>query len=67
MSEVSRKVSPYEYNYLCDECNGGMMTSCGEQTAAGYPHKCVICSNKADLKKQYPHIEYFGEGEVPAH
>ena len=66
MPEISRKVLPYEYNYLCDSCKGGMMTSVGERVAGGYPHKCVICSHTAELKSQYPHVEYYGEGEQPA-
>lgn len=65
MAEISRKVVPYEYNYLCDSCEKGMMIATGEKTAAGYPHKCVICSHKADLKKKYPVVEYFGEEEQP--
>ena len=65
MPEISRKVTPYEYNYLCDGCKGGMMVSVGDRTESGYPHKCVICSHKTDLKAQYPHIEYYGDDEQP--
>ncbi len=67
MSEIFRKVTPYEYNYLCDKCESGMMKIVGEKDADGlYPHKCVICSDKASLKKSYPRIEYFGEDETPS-
>jgi predicted SprT family Zn-dependent metalloprotease len=66
MSEVSRKVTPYEYNYICDKCNGGMMRSTDTKDEAGLTiHKCMICSNKLSLSKSYPHVEYFGEGEEP--
>ena len=65
MPEISRKVIPYEYNYLCDSCKGGMMTVTGEKNAEGYPHKCVICGHTANLKAKYPHIEYYGEQEQP--
>lgn len=65
MAEISRKVVPYEYNYLCDSCGKGMMIAAGEKTAAGFPHKCAICSHHADLKKRYPVVEYFGEEEQP--
>ena len=67
MSEISRKVIPYEYNYLCDSCKGGMMTFLGEETEEGYSHKCMICGANAYLKMQYPHIEYYGEDELPGH
>lgn len=66
MSEINRKVVPYEYNYLCDKCGKGMMVSSGEKTAAGFPHKCVICNHVTNLKKTYPRVEYFGEGEQPS-
>lgn len=65
MPEIHRKVLPYEYNYLCDKCNNGMMTAQGEKTADGVLHKCMICGATANLKKSYPHIEFFGEGEQP--
>lgn len=65
MSEIHRKVIPYEYNYLCDQCSKGMMLASGEKTAAGFVHKCAICGSSAELKKSYPHVEYFGEGEEP--
>lgn len=68
MAEIFRKVTPYEYNYLCDQCNNGMMYVAGEQDAAGhYPHKCMICGHTASLNKSYPHVEFFGEGEAPSH
>ena len=65
MSEIYRKVVPYEYNYLCDSCNTGLMIKTGEQTAAGYLHKCAICGHQASLKKSYPQVEFFGEEEQP--
>ncbi len=67
MAEISRKVVPYEYNYLCDSCKGGMMTFIGEKTSEGYRHQCVICGHKADLNMEYPHVEYYGEDEHPGH
>jgi DNA-directed RNA polymerase subunit RPC12/RpoP len=67
MAEISRKVVPYEYAYICDKCKTGMMLATGEKNAAGlFPHKCMICGNKAELKKSYPHVEYFGEAERPS-
>ena len=66
MSEISRKVIPYEYNYLCNACNSGMMQINGKKTAAGYPHSCLICGAEAFLKKSYPHVEYFAVGETPS-
>ena len=66
MSEINRKVVPYEYNYLCDKCTKGMMISNGEKTSAGFAHKCVICGHSATLSKSYPRVEYFGEGEQPS-
>ncbi len=66
MAEISRKVVPYEYNYLCDQCNGGMMQATGQTIEGLYEHKCVICSHKSALNKSYPHVEYFGEDETPA-
>jgi len=59
MPELHQKVVPYEYNYLCDACEGGMMQATGEKTEKGYTHKCMICSSEAHLAKSYPHIEYF--------
>jgi len=65
MPQISRKVIPYEFNYVCDHCNNGMLMVIGEQNEEGlYPHKCMICSKKTNLKKSYPHIEYFGEDEI---
>ena len=67
MSEVIRKVTPYEYNYLCDQCKNGMVRVNGEKDSTGkYPHQCMICGAEATLNKSYPHVEYFGEGEKPA-
>lgn len=65
MAEISRKVVPYEYNYLCDSCGKGMMISSGDKNSSGFPHKCVICGHQADLRKQYPNVEFFGEEEQP--
>lgn len=65
MSEINRKVVPYQYNYLCDHCGKGMMISTGEKSAAGFAHNCVICGHAANLKKAYPRVEYYGEGEQP--
>ena len=65
MPEISRKVVPYQYNYLCDKCEGGMMVSTGSKTSEGYPHKCVICSHSSNLKAEYPHVEYYGDDEAP--
>ena len=67
MSEISRKVVPYEYNYLCEACMGGVMQVMGEAVDGQYPHQCYICGDEVMLSKAYPHVEYFGEGEVPAH
>lgn len=66
MAEVLRKVTPFEYNYLCDSCNKGMMHTTGEKDDSGLNiHKCMICSSKASFKKVYPHVEFFGKGEEP--
>lgn len=65
MAEIFRKVVPYEYNYLCDSCGKGMMIAAGDKNSNGFPHKCVICGHQADLKKQYPVVEFFGEEEQP--
>ena len=66
MSEIHRKVTPYEFNYLCDKCKNGMMMVCGGKKPNGdFPHKCMICGAQADLKRAYPHIQHFGEGEEP--
>ena len=67
MAEVSRKVTPYQYNYICDKCENGMMRASGEKDADGlFPHKCMICSHTTALKKSYPRVEYFGDGEGPS-
>ena len=64
MAEVSRKVVPYEYNYVCDKCENGMMTVTGDKDNEGYyPHKCMICGHIAALQKSYPRVEYFSESE----
>lgn len=66
MAEILRKVTPYEYNYICDKCNSGMMRATGNVDDKGaFEHKCMICSNVQSLSKKYPHVEYFGEGEEP--
>lgn len=65
MSEISRKVIPYEYNYLCDSCERGMMKPTGRINDGMIEHQCMICSHQQDMSKTYPHIEYFGEGEEP--
>lgn len=65
MPKISRKVIPYESNYLCDSCKSGMMMTTGVKDTAGYEHKCVICNEKAILKMEFPHVEYYGEGESP--
>lgn len=66
MAEILRKVTPFEYNYICDKCNNGMMKATGEKNSDGaFEHKCMICSHTDYLTKSYPHIEYFGEGEEP--
>ncbi len=66
MAEVSRKVTPYQFNYLCDKCENGMMRYEGDKDADGlYPHKCVICGHTASLKKSYRRVEYYGEEESP--
>ena len=65
MSEIYRKVTPYEFNYVCDECNNGMLMATGpkDPETNKYPHKCVICGAKYQLSKSYPYVEYYGEGE----
>ncbi len=66
MAEISRKVTPYEYNYVCDSCNSGMMKATGNTDSTGHiEHKCMICAATQFLSKSYPHIEFFGEGEEP--
>ena len=66
MPEVSRKVVPYQYNYVCDKCDNGMMRASGEKGEDGlYPHKCMICGNTASLKNSYPRVEYYGEEDQP--
>lgn len=65
MSEISRKVVPYEFNYLCDSCGKGMMIATSEKNSAGVAHKCAICGHKQDLHKTYPSVEFFGEEEQP--
>lgn len=68
MPEISRKVVPYEYAYICDGCKTGMLQATGEKTTdALFCHKCMICGNTSNMKKVYPHIEYYGEGEKPGH
>lgn len=65
MAELSRKVVPYEYNYLCDSCGKGMMIATGEKTATSFTHACAICGSKAELKKSYPTVGFYGEDEQP--
>lgn len=67
MTELFRKVVPYEFNYLCDACGNGMVRASGEKDGDGFIHSCMICSKKVTLPKSYPHIEHFGEGEEPEH
>lgn len=66
MAEVSRKVVPYQYNYICDKCENGMMRVTGEKDSDNlYPHQCMICGHTDALKKSYPRVEHYGEDEKP--
>ena len=66
MSEIHRKVIPYEHNYLCDQCNRGMLICQGDAVDGMYPHTCAICGHQSSLSKAYPHVEFYGEGEEPS-
>ena len=63
MAEIFRKVQPYEFNYVCDQCLRGMMQATGKVMQGGIEHQCMICSHKQLLAKSYPHVEYFAEQE----
>ena len=65
MAEIFRKVQPYEFNYVCDQCLRGMMQATGNVMGGEVEHQCMICSHKQLLPKSYPHIEYFAEQESP--
>ena len=65
MAEIFRKVQPYEFNYVCDQCLRGMMQATGKMMQGGIEHQCMICSHKQLLAKSYPHVEYFAEQESP--
>lgn len=66
MAEVKRPVKTIEVNYICDECEHGMMEQRGEFDPAeeARPHVCVICGHQQDFKwVSYPRIVYIGEEE----
>lgn len=66
MPEVRRPVQPIEINYLCDQCEHGMMQRCGDTDPVSgiTPHQCVICGHKQDFAwVVYPRIDYVGLDE----
>jgi hypothetical protein len=65
MAELSQKVVPYEFNYLCDVCGSGMLQATGAKKGDEFFHVCMICSAEALLAKSYPHVEYFAVGQEP--
>ena len=69
MPEVRRRVEPYEVSYVSDACGHGMMEldreSSGESESGLYPHICMICGHRQNLKGGvYPRIMYLGEDDV---
>ncbi|MFA7554207.1 MAG: type II citrate synthase [Spongiibacteraceae bacterium] len=66
MAEIKRAVKTVEVNYVCDECNHGMMHKSGEldEATGDIPHKCVICGHRQNFKwVTYPRIDYIDENE----
>ena len=51
MGEIRRVVQPIEVNYICDQCEHGMMHKVGEmdESTGDIPHKCVICGHQQTL------------------
>lgn len=52
MPEARRPVKPIEINYICDECENGLMQQSGamDPESGLIPHKCVICSSEQSFK-----------------
>ncbi len=63
MQETIRKVETYLVNTLCD-CKKGYMMYTGKAKPAiekgkfNFTHRCSNCKKIADLKKQYPIVNY---------
>lgn len=67
MAEIRRRVVPFEVNYICDSCKGGMLEKCGETdpTTGETEHKCLICGSKQSFKWiSYPRIDYVAEDDL---
>jgi hypothetical protein len=66
MGEIKRAVQPIEINYICDNCQHGMMKKSGEmnEDTGDILHNCVICGHQQTFQWiEYPRIDYVGEGE----
>ena len=66
MPEIKRPVQTIEVNYVCDKCQHGMMSQCGEinEETGAAPHKCVICGHEQTFEwVTYPRIDHIGVDE----
>jgi len=68
MPEVKRPVQAIEVNYVCDQCDHGMLEQTGEPDpkTGETVHRCMICGHRQSFRWQhYPRIEYVGLDELP--
>ncbi|MCB1699407.1 MAG: type II citrate synthase [Pseudomonadales bacterium] len=66
MPEVKREVRPVEVNYVCDACDQGMMSRCGDMDAitGDIAHRCLICNHEQIFQwREYPRIVHIGLDE----
>lgn len=63
MSErKTAKLIPYEFNYICDKCNKGIMEYTENHdylaTPMRFEHKCNNCGDVKTFNDPYPKITY---------
>lgn len=59
MAEREREVKTYQVDYLCDECDSGLMQPLGSVLTSSppqYPHGCTNCGARKTFHHCYPRI-----------
>ena len=61
MSEREYEIKPVGVDYICDECNTGVMQHTGGTLLSSppkYPHACSHCRSVQNLRHSYPIIKW---------